>query len=64
MPEQWIVLGPETTLADLVKVAAVQLVTDELNGFDFDIQGTAPDGSPIVLHFECSVEVTSATLIN
>ena len=57
MNEQWTVLGPDTTLADLVRVAATQLIENDLNAFDFDIQGIAPDGASIVLHFECSLEI-------
>lgn len=57
MDERWTILGPETKLSDLVHVVAIQLLENNLNAFDFHIEGTAPNGSSILLHFECSIEM-------
>lgn len=57
MDEEYTVLGPESTMADVVQLAAYHLLNNGLDGFDFDIPGEAPDGTKIALHFECQVRM-------
>lgn len=56
MNEQFEMLGPDATLADLVAIAASHLELNEFDGLDFDIHGEAQDGSKVILHFECRIE--------
>lgn len=56
MDEKYNTLGPNSTLTELVLMAAKELIENDLNALDFDIPGTAPDGSPIVLHFEATIQ--------
>lgn len=55
MDEKYKIIGPQTTLTDLVKLAATELIENGLNAFDFDIHGVGPDG-PMVIHFEATIQ--------
>lgn len=56
MEDQFTEVGPETTLTEIIEVAAFHLLNNGLDGFDFDIPGESSTGSKIVLHFSCKVE--------
>lgn len=56
MEEKYNILGPKSTLEDLVIIAARELIENELNAFDFDIHGIDPNGNPIILHFEATIQ--------
>jgi len=55
MDEKYDLLGKDTTVADLVKIAAHELLENGLDAFDFDIPGVGPEGF-FVLHFEASIQ--------
>lgn len=54
--EKWQMLGPQTTLAQLIAVAATALAEHGLNAFEFDVPGMTGAGERITLHFECRLE--------
>lgn len=57
MEYKYSVVGPQTTMADITQLAAYHLLNNGLDGFDFDVPGESEDGTKIVLHLECKVEI-------
>lgn len=56
MDEKYNVFEPDATITELVIMAAHELTQNNMNAFEFDVHGIAPDGAPIILHFQATIQ--------
>jgi hypothetical protein len=47
----------ETKFNDVVLTAIEQMIQNDLPNFEFDVHGHDPDGNPIIIHFQATIQM-------